>query len=247
MSGRDDVELSLVLPVYDECESLRTLLDEILPVLEDLAPAYEVVFVDDGSQDGSSAQLDELARLHPTVRVLRLDRNHGLSAALHCGFRAARGEILAMMDSDGQLDPRDLPSLVDVVRRGDADMACGWRRERHDSFVKRASSRVANSFRNLRTSSSIRDVTCPLKAFRRDVRDAFLPFDGMHRFLPTLAEMAGFSVVEVPVRHRPRRGGTSKYGVWNRVFRGMVDLRAIRWMQRRRLSYRVVSVGEEES
>ena len=243
MQAPSTPELSLVLPVFNEAASLPTLLDELLPIVRGVTESYEIVFVDDGSTDGGGAIMERLEREHPRVRLIRLDRNHGLSSALHCGFRAARGEVIATLDSDLQNDPRDLPRLIAEVRAGRADMACGWRRDRHDPWLKRVSSRIANAWRNRRTGASIHDVTCPLKAFRSEVREVFLPFDGMHRFLPTLAQMAGHRVVEIPVGHRPRVHGASKYGVWNRLFRGLSDLRAIRWMQRRRMTYRATEVG----
>jgi glycosyltransferase involved in cell wall biosynthesis len=213
-------------------------------VVRSITPDYEIVFVDDGSKDGSPRVLAELARADPRVVVYRLDRNHGLSSALHAGFLRARGELIATLDADLQNDPADLPRLVAAVRAG-ADMATGWRRDRRDPFVKRMSSRVANAWRNWRTGSAIQDINSPLKVFRRDVRDVFHPFNGLHRFLPTLAEMAGHRVVEIPVNHRPRRHGSSHYGVWNRVFRGMRDLRAVRWMQARRMTYRVERVTRD--
>lgn len=238
-----DVEFSVVVPVYNEAGSLRELVAELEPVAASIADGYELLFVDDGSTDGSAAILDELAAGNEHVSVWRLDRNHGLSSALHAGFNRARGAIIGSLDADLQNDPADLPKLVDAIRKGQTDMACGWRKERDDPWIKRVSSKVANAWRNYRTGSRINDVTCPLKAFRREVVRVFHPFDGMHRFLPTLAEMAGFKVLEIPVGHRPRKHGSSKYGVWNRVFRGMSDLRTVRWMQKRLLTYEATQVG----
>jgi glycosyltransferase involved in cell wall biosynthesis len=244
----DRIEISLVVPVFDEEGSLRELAAELVPAARTVAAGggWEILFVDDGSRDGSAAVLAELARGNPGIRVLRLDRNHGLSSALHAGFLRARGELIGTLDADLQNDPADLPKLVQAVRDG-ADMACGWRRDRQDGFVKRASSRIANWWRNRRTGSSIHDGTCPLKVFRRDVREVFYPFHGLHRFLPTLAEMAGHRVVEIPVGHRARKHGVSKYGVWNRVFRGIRDVRAIRWMQDRRMTYSATDATPERT
>jgi glycosyltransferase involved in cell wall biosynthesis len=236
------IELSVVVPVFDEEGSLVELVAELRPVLLSITPSHEIVFVDDGSKDGGVAILDELARTDPRVVVWRFDRNHGLSSALHCGFLRARGRILATLDADLQNDPRDLPRLVDAIRAG-ADMACGWRKVRQDPFVKRASSRIANAWRSARTGDGIHDVTCPMKALRREVREVFHPFTGMHRFLPTLAIAAGFKVVEIPVGHRARRHGSSKFGIGNRLFRGLRDLRAVKWMLERRMTYKAVRVG----
>ena len=242
-----DVEFSVVVPVFNEAGSLRELAAELEPVAAAISERYELLFVNDGSTDGSEAILDELAAGNGHVSVWRLDRNHGLSSALHAGFNRARGGIIGSLDADLQNDPADLPKLVDAIRDGKADMACGWRKERDDPWIKRMSSKIANGWRNYRTGSDIQDVTCPLKAFRREVVEVFHPFDGMHRFLPTLAEMAGYKVLEIPVGHRPRKHGSSKYGVWNRVFRGMSDLRTVRWMQKRLLTYKATCVhGKHE-
>jgi glycosyltransferase involved in cell wall biosynthesis len=235
------VELSIVVPVFNEEGSLRELLAEIEPVARGITADHEIVFVDDGSKDGSPAVLDDLRRANPRVAVWRLDRNHGLSSALHCGFTRARGRVIGTLDADLQNDPADLPKLWAAIAAG-ADMACGWRRERQDPFVKRASSRIANAFRSGRTGDGIHDVTCPLKMFRREVVAVFHPFTGLHRFLPTLAQAYGFKVVEIPVGHRARRHGESKYGVMNRLFRGLADLRAVKWMLDRRMTYRATRV-----
>jgi glycosyltransferase involved in cell wall biosynthesis len=236
VSAGGDVDLSIVVPVYNEEGSLRELFAEIAPVATAITSSCEFVFVDDGSTDGSARVLDELRRADARVSVWRLARNCGLSSALHCGFTRARGRVVATLDADLQNDPADIPKLFAAVAAG-ADMACGWRTVRSDPFVKRASSKIANAFRSGRTGDGIHDVTCPLKVFRREAVAVFLPFNGLHRFLPTLAIAAGLKVVEIPVGHRPRRHGASKYGVWNRLFRGLADLRAVRWMIDRRMTY----------
>ena len=229
-------EVSVVLPVFNEEGNLRRLLEEILPAVRGLGRTFEILFVDDGSRDRSPEILRELAAEHPEVAVWRLDRNHGLSSALDAGFRSARGRVIVTLDADLQVDPADIPRLHALL--ADHDMVCGWRRERSDPLVKRASSRVANWWRNLRTGEAMHDITCPLKVFRASIVPHLPPYDGMHRFYPTLARMAGFRVVEVPVAHRPRAAGASKYGVWNRLWKGLSDLRTVRWMQRNRLDYR---------
>jgi dolichol-phosphate mannosyltransferase len=229
-------EISVVLPVYNEEGNLRRLLDELLPAVRGLGLPFEIVFVDDGSRDRTPAVLAELAAEHPEVAVWRLDRNHGLSSALDAGFRSARGGVIVTLDADLQVDPADIPRLHALL--GEHDMVCGWRRDRRDPFVKRASSRIANAWRNLRTGERMHDITCPLKVFRAAIVPHLPPFDGMHRFYPTLARLAGFRVIEVPVAHRERASGASKYGVWNRLWKGLSDLRTVRWMQRNRLTYR---------
>jgi len=229
-------EISVVLPVFNEEGNLHRLVEELFPVIRGLGKRFEVVFVDDGSRDRSPDLLREIAGAHPEVVVYRLDRNHGLSSALDAGFRSARAPVIVTLDADLQNDPADIPRLLEALR--DQDMVCGWRRDRQDPWVKRASSRIANAWRNRRTGESIHDITCPLKVFRAAIVPHLPPYDGMHRFYPTLARMAGFRVVEVPVAHRRRAAGASKYGIWNRLWKGLSDLRAIRWMQRNRLTYR---------
>ncbi len=241
MNDGGGVELSIVVPVFNEEGSLARLFEEIAPVAASIAADHEFVFVDDGSTDASPRVLDELRRRDPRVTVWRFDRNHGLSSALHCGFTRSTGRVIATLDADLQNDPADIPKLYAAVKAG-ADMACGWRKVRHDPFVKRASSKIANAFRSGRTGDGIHDVTCPLKVFRREAAAVFLPFNGLHRFLPTLAVAAGMKVVEIPVNHRPRLSGASKYGVWNRLFRGLADLRAVKWMIDRRMTYRATRV-----
>lgn len=227
--------VSVVFPVFNEEGNLRRLVDEVFPVVRALGEPFEVVFVNDGSRDGSLDLLKELRAGHPEIVIWNLDRNHGLSSALDAGFRAARGEIIVTLDADLQNDPADIPRLYAMLDR--YDMVCGWRRERNDPWVKRVSSRIANGWRNRRTGESVHDITCPLKVFRASIVPHMPAYNGMHRFYPTLARMAGFRVVEVPVNHRARLAGTSKYGVWNRLWKGLEDLRAIRWMQKNRLTY----------
>jgi glycosyltransferase involved in cell wall biosynthesis len=229
-------EISVVLPVFNEEGNLRRLLEEVLPAVRSLGRTFEILFVDDGSRDRSPEILRELAAAHPEVAVWRLDGNHGLSSALDAGFRSARGAVIVTLDADLQVDPADIPRLHALL--ADHDMVCGWRRDRRDPLVKRWSSRIANGWRNLRTGESMHDITCPLKVFRAAIVPHLPPYDGMHRFYPTLARMAGFRVVEVPVAHRERGSGSSKYGVWNRLWKGLSDLRTIRWMRRNRLDYR---------
>jgi len=225
-----------VVPVYNEIENLPRLRDELLAALEALGVPFEILFVDDGSDDGGEGLLDEYRRAHPAIRVVRLDRNWGLSSALDAGFRSARGEIVVTLDADLQNDPAEIPTLLEKL--DEYDMVCGWRRERCDPWLKRLSSRIANAVRNRLSGENIHDICCPMKAFRVAILERLRLYDGMHRFLPTLAKWEGFRVTEVPVRHRPRTAGRSKYGIRNRLFKGISDLRAVRWMRRNRLRYR---------
>lgn len=228
------IELSVVVPVHDEEANLPSLWAELRPVLDGLDLSAEVIFVDDGSRDGSAAILDELRASDPRIRVVDHDRNHGLTAALDTGFRHARGAWIGMLDADLQNPPAELTKLL--AKRTEADMVIGWRRDRQDGWLKRASSKIANGYRNWRTHEQVHDVACGLKLFRQEVFARIKLYDGMHRFLPTLARMEGFTVTEVVVAHRPRAGGRSHYGVWNRVFKGLKDVKVVRWMWRNRLT-----------
>lgn len=229
---------SIVLPVYNEAENLRPLWAELQDVLPALDGAVEVLFVDDGSTDGSDAVMREIQASDPRVRILRLAANSGLSAAFHAGFAAARGEVIITLDTDLQNDPREIPALLARLDRYDA--ACGWRTRRQDPWLKRVSSRIANRVRDVVTGDRVHDSACSFRVLRRRCLDAVPPLDGMHRFLPTLLRTAGHVIVEVPVRHRPRRFGQSKYGIRNRAGRTFVDLLAVRWLMTRQLRYDAV-------
>jgi dolichol-phosphate mannosyltransferase len=235
-------DVSVVVPVYNEAGNLSILLDEIAAALADRA--WEVVAVDDGSTDGSFEELVALRGRHPQLRVVRFARNAGQSAAFAAGFRAARGAVLVTMDADLQNDPADVPALLGALEHSGLEAAAGWRMDRQDSGWKLLQSRIANGVRNRLNRETIRDTGCSLKAFRREAVADIPWFAGMHRFLPTLVKMRGGRVVEVPVRHRPRRFGTTKYGMWNRVFRALADALAVRWMQRRALHYEVRDIIE---
>lgn len=231
--------ISVVIPIKDERDNLRPLTDQLLKVLQsreesDTAP-FEIIYVDDGSSDGSSELLDRLAAEHTPVTVWHFDRNYGQSAGFDAGFKRSTGALIATMDGDLQNDPADIGVLLAYAK--DYDLVCGWRTNRHDSLIRKISSRVANAVRSAVTGDRVHDTGCSLKLFRRPVVDRLQMFTGMHRFFPALALMHGFTVTEVPVRHHPRTHGVSKYGVGNRLFKGLYDLIAVRWMQTRVLRY----------
>src|SRR6267143_1420435 len=236
--GRARPSVSIVLPVHNEADSLPVLWDELLGVLPRFGGRVEVIFVDDGSTDASADVLRGLVKRDPRVRLLRFERQIGLTAAFIAGLRAARGEILATMDSDLQNDPADLEVLLRHL--DGADAAVGARLIRHDSWLKRVSSCVANAIRNRVTHEDVVDSACSLRVMRRACLEAWPPYEGMHRFVPTLLRLAGHRVVVVPVHHRPRRFGRSKFSVRNRAFAAFLDLLAVAWMGRRRLRYQVV-------
>jgi glycosyltransferase involved in cell wall biosynthesis len=233
------IDLSVVIPVYNEEENLPPLWQELAGVLGGLGLAFEVVFVDDGSRDRSAEIIRGFREADPCVRLVRLKTNAGETAATDAGFKAARGRFVAVMDADLQNDPRDIPTLLGHLDTWDA--ATGWRVDRGagDGWLRRVSSRVANRVRNALSDETVEDSGCTFRAFRRECLRGLVLYRGFHRFIPTLLRMRGDRVVEVPVRHRPRRFGASKYGVWNRVVVAFVDLLAIRWMKSRLLRYEI--------
>jgi glycosyltransferase involved in cell wall biosynthesis len=231
------LDLSLVIPTFNEEENLPLLWPEIREVLDQVGLRYEVIFVDDGSQDRSAEIIREFHARDPRVRLVRLKTNSGETAATDAGFKAARGRYVVTMDADRQNDPHDIPTLLGHLDRWDA--ATGWRVRREDPWTKRLASRIANRVRNALSQDDIRDSGCTFRAFRREcLRDLVLSC-GFHRFIPTLLRMRGYRVIEVPVNHRPRRFGRSKYGIWRRAGNALVDLLVIRWMKDRQLTYQV--------
>ena len=239
---------SVVIPIKDERDNLSPLTERLVKVLdsrpESQSARYEILFVDDGSTDGSAEVLDRLASSYHSVVAIHLDRNHGQTAAFHAGFRQSRGELVITLDGDLQNDPSDIDTLMGYAQ--DFDLVCGWRKDRHDGLVRRVSSWIANAVRSAVTGDRVHDTGCSLKVFRRPLIERLQLFTGMHRFFPALALMHGFSVTEVPVRHYPRVHGVSKYGVGNRLFKGLYDLFAVRWMQSRILRYRIASVSRPD-
>jgi len=231
------IYLSVVVPVYDEADNIEPLHREIDAALATSEGGVEFIYVDDGSRDGSGERLLELAKRDQRVRVIRFDGNHGQSAALDAGFRAVEGEFTVTLDADLQNDPADIPRMLEVLDR--ADVVNGVRMGRRDSLVRKISSRIANGFRNWITRESVTDVGCSLRVMRSSYLRKVKLYRGMHRFLPTLLRMEGATVIEVPVSHRIRRHGVSKYGISNRLLVGIVDVFAVCWMQSRRLRYRI--------
>jgi glycosyltransferase involved in cell wall biosynthesis len=231
------VELSLVIPAYNEQETIEECVREADGVLARLGKPYEILVVDDGSTDGTFARVRALKGAVPALRAIRYNANRGQTTAMAAGFDNARGGIVVTIDADMQNDPADIPRLLE--RLGEYDVVCGVRQKRQDGFVRKASSVIANSVRNRLTHENIHDVGCTLRAFNAAYLRKVKLFEGMHRFLPTLLRLEGARIVEVPVRHRPRLKGRNKYGIGNRLFKGLRDLWAVRWMQSRYIHYRV--------
>ena len=228
-----------MIPAYNERDNLAPLLAEIRAALDGTGLRYEVIIVDDGSTDGSFDALKGLRQQYPALHILAFERNAGQTAAFAAGFQAARAPVVVTLDADLQNDPADIPRLVDALRSTGATAVAGYRATRRDTAWKRLQSRIANGVRNRLNGEVIRDTGCSLKAFRTDALRTLPLFAGMHRFLPTLIKMQGGTVTEIPVGHRPRKHGVTKYGMWNRVWRSLMDAFAVRWMQRRALRYRV--------
>ena len=234
------LRLSLVIPIRDEAENIAPLLDELAAVLPTLGPC-EVLLVDDASRDPGRARVADWRRSHeaPWLRILGLREPAGQSAALAAGVERARASLIGAMDGDLQNDPRDLAPMLAILADPDVDGVTGVRAARRDGWVRRMSSRIGNAVRDVITGDRVADSACGLKLFRREAWAAVPRFRGMHRFMPTLVRQAGGRVVEVPVHHRPRRAGRTKYGIRNRALRGLADCLAVRWYRSRSLCYRV--------
>ena len=233
-------DLSVVIPVYNEEASLSPLWSELRQVLERLGLSFEVVFVDDGSRDRSAEIIRSFRETDRRVRLVRLKTNGGETAATDAGLKTARGRRVVVMDADLQNDPDDIPMLLSYLDHWDA--VTGWRVDRAagDNLVRRASSRIANRIRNWVSDETIQDSGCTFRAFRRECLRGLVLYRGFHRFIPTLLKMRGYRVIEVPVGHRPRQFGRSKYGVLNRAVVAFADLLVIRWMNARLLRYEIV-------
>jgi dolichol-phosphate mannosyltransferase len=224
--------VSVIVPLFNEEQSVPVLQTELRAALKEFE--YEIIFVDDGSIDRTADRIETA----PNIRLIRFEKNSGQSAAIYAGFTAARGATVVIIDGDLQNDPADIPKLLAEIARG-ADLVCGYRVKRRDTLVKRATSRIANAVRSRYTKDGVRDTGCTLKAMRCECVSTLLPFKGMHRFIPALVKAAGYRLVEVPVNHRPRRFGQSKYGLGNRALRATIDMFGVRWLLSRRLNYRI--------
>jgi len=242
--------LSIVVPAYNEEENIPLLHEAIAKVIDPAGIDAEIIFIDDGSKDGTWRAIERRVGIDPRVRGLKLKQNCGETAACDAGLRAARGKYVMTMDADLQNDPADIPKFLEALGKG-VDCVCGTRVETRgegDSFIRVASSRIANAVRNKLSQETVTDAGCTYRAFRRECVDKLKLYRGLHRFIPTLLKMEGFSVTEIPVTNNPRLHGESKYGVWNRLFKSFHDLLAIRWMKSRLLGYEVaVDTAESDT
>ncbi len=239
------LRLSIVVPIKDEEDNIVPLLDACRAGLGGLYEQCELILVDDGSTDSSLARIQKAAKLDRVVRWISFEKNCGQSAALDAGFKAARADVVAMIDGDLQNDPGDLPEMLEIAEGGECDCVCGIRQKRQDSLVRKISSRIGNGTRNWLTHESIKDVGCSIRVMRREQLARVKMFRGMHRFLPTLLRLEGARIREIPVRHHPRTRGKAKYGVWNRLWAGLRDIFAVRWMQSRHVGYTIKAQSEE--
>jgi glycosyltransferase involved in cell wall biosynthesis len=228
----DSPAVSVIVPLFNEQENVPSLQSELRVALAGLD--HEIIFVDDGSVDRTVEQIETA----PNVRVIRFERNTGQSAAIYAGLQAAHGAIAVLIDGDLQNDPADIPRLLAEIARG-ADLVCGYRVKRRDTALKRLTSRIANAVRSRFTKDGVRDTGCTLKAMRLECASALVSFKGMHRFIPALIKGAGYRLVEIPVNHRPRRFGQSKYSLGNRALRATIDMFGVRWLLARRLDYKI--------
>jgi len=226
-------EISVVVPLRNEGPNILPLATAIFNALRQEPRGLELILVDDGSSDDTWQRILEARRADPRVRALRHPRSHGQSAALWTGFQAARGSVIATLDGDLQNDPADLPGML--AELATCDLVCGVREKRMDNRVRRLSASIARSARKVALGVDFRDTGCGLRVFKRSVLATIPAFDGFHRFMPILAQGGGALTKEVAVSHRPRIAGRSKYGVWNRLGRGIRDLAGLRWYLKRQL------------
>lgn len=224
--------ISIIVPVFNEADNVLPMTREVVAAFAAARESWELVFVDDASTDETWRRIAEARRGEPRVRGLRHLRNAGQSAAVWTGLQATTSPILCTLDGDLQNDPADLPGMIAELAR--VDFVCGMRLQRQDSWVRKVSSRIARAARRKALGVDFRDTGCAIRAFKREVLAGVFPFNGLHRFLPVLVHGGGFKTLEVPVNHRPRVAGVSKYGVWNRLGRGLYDLIAMSWYQQRR-------------
>jgi len=228
---------SVVIPVKDEEENLEELFLELHGVMEKIGKPWEAIFIDDGSSDNSLAILKNLATKYPHITLLVFDRNYGQSSAFAAGFAQALGEFVITLDADRQNDPVDIPTLITTASH--ADLVAGWRIHRKDSLQKKLISKISNKVRSFLLKDHMHDTGCSLKVFRKSALDKIKMYEGMHRFFPALFLIEGFCVIEIPVSHRPRLKGKTKYHFFNRSIRPLLDLFALFWMRKRHLNYKL--------
>lgn len=230
-------DISVILPVYNEESCITAVLDELYAAMA-FAKNFEIVLVDDGSSDSTPSLLEAFAKTHPSVRRLALSANSGQSAAFWAGIQSAKGNVIVLMDADGQNDPADIEKCVRQLDQ--ADISCGYRANRQDTASKRIASKFANRLRRAILKDPILDTGCSMKAFKAPLLQSLQYWDGMHRFLPMLASFQGAEIVQIPVGHRSRFSGKSKYTNFGRLKRTVADLLGVRWLKSRTRQFKVV-------
>lgn len=234
--------VSVVVPIKNEAENIVPLITEIIAALTPVAD-FEILYIDDGSTDQSVAILQQTCATVPQLRILQHSQSCGQSAAVRTGVYAARGTIIATLDGDGQNDPADIPAMLARMQQADSPaLVAGQRLKRQDSFSKKLSSKIANSVRASLLKDDTADTGCGLKLFRRDVFLALPFFDHLHRYLPALVKREGLTIALMPVGHRPRVAGVTKYGVMNRLWVGIADLVGVMWLLRRRRLAKIAEI-----
>jgi glycosyltransferase involved in cell wall biosynthesis len=228
-------QLSILIPVFNEEDSIKILYKEIKEVLGNFSYSYEIIFVDDGSFDNTLNELKKIA--DPNIKIISFDKNYGQSTALTAGIKEIEGDIVITMDGDLQNDPQDIPKLLKYIEQG-YDVVSGRRKKRKDSFLKRVSSKIANYIRNKLLKDGLKDIGCTLKAYKSDYLKKIKLFNGMHRFLPILCQLEGAKIIEVEVNHRERKFGKSKYGLKNRLIKPFLDLLFVWWMKKNYINYK---------
>ncbi len=242
-----DVYISIVAAAYNEEDNLNQLLDEINKAMTELGKPWEVIIANDCSSDSTETVLKLLMNRYPQLRVLRMKKRFGQTAALDAAIRNSRGRFISIIDADLQNDPQDIPQMLKLIEDDECDMVNGWRTKRNDPWIRLVSTKIANGVRNWLTNEKIHDSACGLRVFRRECFEKIKFYNGMHRFLSTLIRMEGYRVKEIPVNHRPRIAGEAKYGVWNRLFRALRDTFAVRWMQSRLILWETEELKRDQS
>ncbi|MDQ7032842.1 MAG: glycosyltransferase family 2 protein [Desulfonauticus sp.] len=228
--------LSVVIPVKNEEENILILGQEVNDALKDFPHPWECLWINDGSDDRTEENLKILCANNNQHRFVSLDKNYGQSAAMYVGFQLAKGKILVTLDGDGQNDPADIPKLISFLEKHNADVVNGYRARRQDSLVRKIASKIGNGFRNFITKDKIRDVGCSIRAMKKECVSNIFLFKGMHRFLPTLIRIQGYEkIMEIPVNHRPRTRGKTKYNINNRLWVGLFDTFGVLWMRKRKV------------
>jgi dolichol-phosphate mannosyltransferase len=236
------LQVSVIVPLYNEEDNVPEMQQQLAAALSRYS--HEIILVDDGSTDQTASRVN----LTPGTRLIQFGKNSGQSAAMYVGIMAAQGDVIVMLDGDLQNDPADIPKLVDKLNEPPGyDLVCGYRAKRKDTPFKRLQSRIANAVRSRFIGDGVRDTGCSLKALRREAREALMPFNGMHRFIPAFIRRAGYRITEIPVNHRPRIHGVSKYHFLNRAFRATRDMFGVSWLLTRQLNLQNLARHETSS